>query len=380
MNNLFEISSEERNRILNLHESATKRQYLTLEQSSQPQYHSTTTSKPINTTFPVQNVGDNFAYGQVDSPNVKSKIISLKPQIDKFIKDDGGKNFLITITAGESKVTNPKGFEEKGSLALARANSVKGYFEEVFQDLIKNGVLNIKVPTDVSQVSLGKTLYDKTKGDINNPDKKKLYNDEQFVRFTITGSGSKCNFNFDNKAGQGVPNLDYVTTDEILEGKGEATFTPGQIPDRLVIMDSQGKIETDTGYITGDVSKYPDWKYTPLYVYLLTLVSQTNPVAVSGSEILTITVTDYADLVKQLLNDPNSRRYEKMGSEIEPGLKAMAGMIKKGRTEFVIYKLSNAGTTVQFDSPNNDKKIKVYSPIGTDKIKTGYGLVGRCIN
>jgi hypothetical protein len=181
MNNLFEISSEERSRILNLHESATKRQYLTLEQVVQPQYHSTTTSKSTNTTFPVQNVGDKFAYGQVDSPNVKSKIISLKPQIDKFIKDDGGKNFVITITAGESNVTNPKGFEEKGSLALARANSVKGYFEEVFQDLIKNGVLTIKVPTDVSQVSLGKTPYDKTKGDNKNPDKIKLYSGEQFV-------------------------------------------------------------------------------------------------------------------------------------------------------------------------------------------------------
>ena len=207
MNNLFEISSEERSRILNLHESATKRQYLTLEQSSQPQYHSTITSKSTNTTFPVQNVGDNFAYGQVDSPNVKSKIISLKPQIDKFIKDDGGKNFVINITAGESNVTNPKGFEEKGSLALARANSVKGYFEEVFQDLIKNGVLTIKVPTDVSQVSLGKTPYDKTKGDSKNRDKVKLYSAEQFVNFDITGGGSKCDFVLDVEAVKGTLNL-----------------------------------------------------------------------------------------------------------------------------------------------------------------------------
>ena len=36
MNNLFEISSEERNRILNLHESATKKLYLIKEDITEP--------------------------------------------------------------------------------------------------------------------------------------------------------------------------------------------------------------------------------------------------------------------------------------------------------------------------------------------------------
>jgi hypothetical protein len=79
----------------------------------------------------------------------------------------------------------------------------------------------------------------------------------------------------------------------------------------------------------------------------------------------------------QLSNKSNANS---SGDEIGPALVEMKRMIEKGIKEFVIYKLSNSGTIVQFDSPNNDKKIKVYSPIGTDKIKTGYGLVGRCIN
>ena len=33
MKNIFEINSEERNRILNLHETATKNQYLVVEQT-----------------------------------------------------------------------------------------------------------------------------------------------------------------------------------------------------------------------------------------------------------------------------------------------------------------------------------------------------------
>ena len=102
--------------------------------------------------------------------------------------------------------------------------------------------------------------------------------------------------------------------------------------------------------------------------------------AVSGSKILTITVTDYNDLVRQLLNNSNSIQYQKSGDEIGPPLLKMKRMIEQGQTEFVIYNLSNKGITIPFDSPSGDKKVKVFSPIGTDKIKTGYGLIGRCIS
>ena len=50
----WDIDEDEKNRILNLHESATKRQYLTLEQAVQPIVTKTTTSS-TNTVFPTQN-------------------------------------------------------------------------------------------------------------------------------------------------------------------------------------------------------------------------------------------------------------------------------------------------------------------------------------
>lgn len=373
MNNLFEISSEEKNRILNLHENATKNLYLVNEQLISKKIN----NSPTKTTFPKQNLGDKFAFGEYDSKNVKNNILELKPKIEEFIKNSGGNQFTVNITSGESNVTNPKGFETKGSLGLARANSVKKYFEEIFPDLIEQGILIINSPKSESDVIIGKTPYDKTKGDNKNPELIKKYKEEQFVTFDINGEGTECNFNFDVEAGQGDPKLNYVLTNEFLKGKGEMSFTPGQIPDRLIIVDGKGQIETDTGYITSDASKYTDWKYTPLYVLLLTKLRKTNPIAVSGN-INTITATNYNELLAQLLNNPKSKTYKKYGDEIEPALYEMKMMISQGQTTFVVYNLSNTAITIPFDSPSGDKKVKVFSPIGTDKIKTGYGLVGKC--
>ena len=166
-----------------------------------------TTNK--NKVFPTTQLGDKFEFGQYDSPNVKTTIESLKPQIESFIKDSDSREFTVNIVAGESQVTNPKGFETKGSLALARANSVKKYLQEIFPDLIKNGVLKIVSPTDVSQVKIGETPYGGPKsGDNKNPEKIKLYKNEQFVNFNIVGGGTK------NVTNTTTTNLicDFVTT------------------------------------------------------------------------------------------------------------------------------------------------------------------------
>ena len=126
----WEISEDERNRILNLHESATKNLYLIKEQ-----VQAASVTKTDN-KFPETKLGNNFEYGQFQSKRVKDLIFSLKPQIEEFIKNSDSSKFVVNITAGESQVTNPKGFEERGSLALARANSVSSYFQELFPELI----------------------------------------------------------------------------------------------------------------------------------------------------------------------------------------------------------------------------------------------------
>jgi hypothetical protein len=383
MNKLFEISSEERNRILNLHEGATKRQYLTLEQAGQQSGGVSTTKLSTPTSFPKQNVGNQFKFGEYQSDVVKNSIAALKPKIEEFIKNSGGKQFIVNISAGESNVTNPKGFETKGSLALARANSVKQYFQEIFPNLIKNGTLVIQSPADVSKVVLGKTPYDKTKGDNRNPQLIKLYNQEQFVTFDIQGSGqvenvtSICNWKASITAGTGTAAANYVTTDINLQGAGILTFGTGSIPDRMVVVDNKGGIRQDTGYIATAPHKYTSFKYVPLYVSRLTQLNKT--VSVSGANLVTLKVKSFDDLMKQILNSgvaiPETQQLIDMSqSEVYNGVEQLRKLYRKGVKEFVAYTITSSSVTVPFDNKTGDYTVLVYSPVG----KTGYNLTGKC--
>ena len=384
MNNLFEISSEERNRILNLHEGATKRQYLTLEQAGQQSGGVSTTKLSTPTSFSKQNVGNQFKYGEYQSDVVKNSIAALKPKIEEFIKNSGGRQFVVNISAGESNVTNPKGFETKGSLALARANSVKQYFQEIFPNLIKNGSLVIQAPADVSKVVLGKTPYDKTKGDNKNPQLIKLYNQEQFVTFDIQGSGqvenvtSICNWKATITAGTGTDVADYVTTDINLQGAGILTFGTGSIPDRMVVVDNKGGIKQDTGYVATAPHQYTSFKYVPLYVSKLTQLNKT--VSVSGANVVTIKVKSIDDLMRQILSPnvtqiPTDQELMKMGeTEVYNGVEELRALYSKGVKEFVVYTITSSSVTAPFDNKTGDYKVIVYSPVG----KTGYNLTGKC--
>ena len=382
MNNLFDISSEEKNRILNLHESATKRQYLTLEQVkiSGGESSATTTS---NTSFPKQNLNSKFKFGGYKSDEVKKTIEGLKPKIDEFIKNSGGKQFVVNIGAGESNVTNPKGFETKGSLGLARANSVKQYFQEIFPELIKNGTLVIKSPSDVSQILLGKTPYDKTKGDNKNPQLVKQYRQEQFVTFDIQGSGQVenilniCNWKAVITAATGTVTANYITTDVKLVGAGELVFDTGSIPDRMVVVDNRGGIKQDTGYVATTPHQYTSFKYVPLYVANLTKLNKT--LSVSGGDIIVIKVKSIDDLMRQILmpgvSIPNTKQLIKMGqTEVYEGVESLTVLFNKGIREFVVYSITSSAMTLPFNAKTGDSKVIVYSPVG----KTGYNLTGKC--
>jgi hypothetical protein len=249
----WNIDSEEVKRILIMHENATKNFYLIKEQ--------TTVTKTTNEKFPEINLGDKFEYGKYDSPSVKLAIEQSKPQIEDFIKKSDSSNFTINISAGESQVTNPEGFETQGSLALARANSVKKYFEELFPEQIKSGVLVIKSPQSVDDVYIGTTPYGgKLSGDLNNPELKKKYKDEQFVKFDITGEGSKtiidtkkfCNTPDESNKGKYLsPNQDYTQIVNTLLDYGEGnlyvtveTYTQADI----LYFEYNGKIYGDTKF------------------------------------------------------------------------------------------------------------------------------------
>jgi len=384
MKNLFDISSEEKNRILNLHENATKNQYLISEQSGQQSGGVSKTSTTSKTSFPKQNIGNQFKFGEYQSDVVKNSISSLKPKIEEFIKNNGGKKFVVNISAGESNVTNPKGFEEKGSLALARANSVKQYFQELFPDLIKNKTLIIKSPDNVSQVVIGKTPYDKTKGDNKNPEKIKQYKQEQFVTFDIQGSGEVenieniCDWEVAITGKTGDISKNYVTADAKLQGKGALNFGTGSIPDRMIIKNNKGVITQDTGYVTTAPHKYGYFKYVPLYVAELTKLNKT--ISVSGDKILTIQVKSFEDLMKKILLPnvnviPEDSVLIDMGqTEIFNGVENLKELYRQGAREFVIYDIKTSSVIIPFNSNMGDSNVIVYSPVG----KTGYSLSGKC--
>jgi hypothetical protein len=256
----FNVNSDEVVRILRMHESATKNHYLIKEQRKDVV---TTTTETQQNKFPATKLGDKFEYGKYDSASVKSAIEQLKPQIENFIKNSDSSNFTINISAGESQVTNPKGFETRGSLALARANSVKKYFEEIFPDLIKNGVIVIKSPTSVKEVQIGETPYGGPgSGDFKDPVKKAKYDQEQFVNFDLVGSGSKtttttktksfCNVKpLESAGGSLSADKDFTQVVPWNIGKGEGnlflSYDTFHMPD-IIYFEYNGKTYGDTSF------------------------------------------------------------------------------------------------------------------------------------
>jgi hypothetical protein len=371
----WNINEDEKNRILNLHESATKRMYLSEQK---------TTTITSDTSFPIQYIGNKFEYGQYQSDEVKKSIVGLKPKIEEFIKNSGGKQFIVNITAGESNVTNPKGFETKGSLALARANSVKQYFQEIFPELIKNGTLTIKVPADANGVVFGKTPYDKTKGDYNNPKKRELYNQEQFVNFDIVGSGQVkkiiadfCSF---SKAAAGkvaLPSVVFKSYDrnldisKVTEGKDlTVTLDPVSVPDMLVV--TVGTQVVSSGFVGNGTSVHQ--------VALATILG--NQYLLKGNEIPSVFPSDIVPMSDSeartiFYNDDNLKKYFQhviTNVNWSQSKEVLLKTIKFYKFEKNPIKKTKGVITVKKPANVNEINIQVYSPIGT----TIWTLTGSC--
>jgi predicted thioesterase len=314
----------------------------------------TTKGTPGQRVATSTNIQQTFGSGKAD---VDQKALQDEVgKIQQWIQNNNGRKFKIVITAGESQVPNQSGFKQKGSLAQFRAQAVQRVLSK-----------SINAPIDIA-TEIGTTPY---KQGTDNPGDEK-YQREQFIRVDIVvDAESVCNFNPDQPGTQGTAANGYVTFNDYISGEGTVEITPGQIPDRLTIEDSNGNIKADTGYVTTEKSKYSaNWKYVPAYVLELTKVHQTKAKALTGGKIKTITVKDYEDLKSQLSARPNAPT---MGDEIGPALVQLKKMVESGVTEFVIYDNMGSGT-VQFSEKSGDLKATVYSPVG----KTGYQLKGNC--
>jgi len=299
---------------------------------------------------------NSFKSGETTFSN-KDTLQSIIKDIQDFTKNKSKSKYTITIEASESQVTNPKGYK-KGELAKERANKLQQIFEKL-------GYNNIQVETKI-----GTTPYEKGK---DNP-QDQAYIDEQYVKVLISLKAEDlCSFSQDSTnvdLGRGMQNVDFVTFDEVISGKGIIEFSPEKIPDRLTVLDQNNNTIFDTGYIATKKSDYTQWKYVPLYVAGLTEMSGT---AIQGSKIKKIKANTLEELVNQLLNNQYNWKTDKR-KEVKEGLEKLEVLLNSGVTEFIIYDINPGVVKVPFNSEKGDEGIKVYSPLG----KTGYNLKGVC--
>jgi hypothetical protein len=196
-------------------------------------------------TFKPRNYGSLFDLGkyQDESGKIRQAIEKDKQSIVDFMNSQDKASFTAKIDAGESMVTNPPEFKQKGSLALARAKTIFDILNDVYSDLINSNKLNIVMPK-IGEVVIGKTPY--KKGDQNDPSKLEQYKKEQYVSMNLQGEGAtlKCNTPLPVKGRQGVaPDFEFIYDEQLMlnskiKGISYVAFT---IPDRPIMVNSRGE-------------------------------------------------------------------------------------------------------------------------------------------
>lgn len=348
------ISEDERKRILNLHESATKNQYMIKEDTD-----------PNKVSF---NISKSFPSGKfniIDTSEMDGAIA----KIQSLLKTGQGKFNTIVINSSESRVPNEGVGMQKGDLSKKRAEEVEKYIKTKIGDSVNIKVNDFGAQGPEWDISIGKDSPEYTK--------------YQYVTLSLSAENSKdgvksiCDFKFKETRGQGKEEDDYVTFNEPLKDYGELNIDTGTIPDRMVVLNTENSIVYDSGYIVTQPHQYSEFKYVPLYVYSLTFINQIkkNP-SVSGSKLITIDVNSFEELISKLMVNP-SKTPNKKDIRRETSLKGLENLFNKGVRTFVLYSIGGLEIgNAPFDSRKGDSIVRVFSPVG----QTGYTITGNCPN
>jgi hypothetical protein len=352
----WNISEEEKNRILNLHESATRNQYLIKEQTD-----------PNKVSF---NISKSFPSGKFNITNT-SEIDSAITEIQSLLKTGQGKFNTVVINSSESKVPNRGVGMQVGDLSKKRAEEVEKYIKSKVGD---------SVSVKVNDLGPQGPEWNASKGS-DNPE----YTKYQYVTLSLSadkeqnnpdsGPQSICNFNFTETRGQGEEENNYVTFERELKDYGQLSINTGSIPDRMIVLNANNSIVYDSGYIATEPHPYNEFKYVPSYVYSLTLINQIKKnTAVSGSKLITINVNSYEELLSKIMTNPTGTPNKK-DIRTETSLKGLENLFNKGIRTFVLYSIGGLEIgRVPFDSRKGDSSVMVFSPVG----QTGYTITGRC--
>ena len=205
----WSISSEEKIRILQLHESATKNLYLK-EQTETKKLEPKTFELP-KTTFK-----SGFHSLSSLSQQQQNDITSVLDQIAIYLKEKKGVPMAIQIEAGESQPqnydneANPPTKLGTGKLAELRGQTVTTILDNYFKELVNKGEL-----PEMPNIPPVKTTVGKTPKGLDKDDPK--YQAEQFIKFQVIATGEettvclvglKILFNYDYRE----------TSDPLLQG------------------------------------------------------------------------------------------------------------------------------------------------------------------
>lgn len=177
----WNISDEEKYRILSLHESFTKSNYILNEQNE---------TRVDTITVPLD---ANWGMGKYRiTPQQQTALQDKIFEINKFITLHKGSTVSIQIESSESQVTNFDGETggkkelPSGQLAQLRANSIINYLKIYFQRLIQNGSIQTMPTFPEPIIKVGQTPYKKFSGDLKDKTKVEQYKSEQYVKAIVS--------------------------------------------------------------------------------------------------------------------------------------------------------------------------------------------------
>jgi hypothetical protein len=368
----WNINEDEKNRILNLHESATKNLYLMTED----------VTKPIKF-----NITNSFPSGKYELNNT-TEIDNAIKQINDYLKSGKGSFDTVVINSSESKVPNKGVGLEPGDLSKLRASAVEKYIKSKLGDSIK-----IKI----NDLGAQGPEWDKSKG-ADNPE----YTKYQYV--TLNLSAEKCNFNIKYEGVQGLPKNNFIAilpppNTNALTDKGKLSFYTGTMPDRLIITDVQNKVTQDTGYVSTELYLEDKINYIPAWVDSLTKIYNQKSPAVSGSKLITKTISSVDELVSLVFKEDeiknslielikkkdnktiSSRLTTYAGTgEVSIGFVNLLNLFNSGVREFVLYEKRTSPYDLVYDTSKGDNQFFVYAPIGGKGMgSTGFRIEGSCI-
>lgn len=368
----WNINEDEKNRILNLHESATKNLYLMTED----------VTKPIKF-----NITNSFPSGKYELNNTEEIDNAIK-QINDYLKSGKGSFDTIVISSSESKVPNKGVGLEPGDLSKLRASAVEKYIKSKLGDSIK-----IKI----NDLGAQGPEWDESKG-ADNPE----YTKYQYI--TLNLSAERCNFKIEYEGVQGSKSNNYIAIlpakyKNVLNDKGKLSFDTGTMPDRLIVTDTQKQITLDTGYVSTELYLDDKINYIPAWVDSLTKIYNQKSPAVSGSKIITKNVSSIDELVSLIFKDEklknisldlvNKNDLKRLKSilqtntgtgEVSLGFVNLLEQYNNGVREFVLYEKRTTPYELVYDDSKGNNLFFVYAPIGGPGMgSTGFKIEGGCI-